>query len=235
MSSQSVGTGRTYVRLGPGAKLDYPAWCEGLRAGRSYVSDGYAHAVEFRVGDIRPGEGDVKLASSGKVRIVAQVAFAAETPLAVAHGGIVPPAGKKVVGDTVELHGPRPSEMLRGGTRLVEIVVNGLPVASQEVPADGKIHDLAFEIPLEQSSWVALRQFPELHTNPVNVLIAERPIRASRESAEWCLATIDLLWKNRERMIAPAERQAARAAFDRARDVYRRVVAEAKSADSPAR
>jgi hypothetical protein len=233
MSSQSVGTGRTYVRLGPGAKLDYTAWCEALRAGRSYVSDGYAHAVEFRVADIRPGEGDVKLASPGKVRVVAQVAFAAETPLAVAHGGIVPPAGKKVVGDTVELHGPRPDEMLRGGVRLVEIVVNGLPVASREVPADGKLHDLAFEVPIEQSSWVALRHFPELHTNPVNVLVAERPIRASRASAEWCLAAIDLLWKNRERTIAPAERDAARAAFDRARAVYRRIAAEAGPADAP--
>jgi hypothetical protein len=233
MSSQAVGTGRTYVRLGPGAKLDYTAWCEGLRAGRSYVSDGYAHAVEFRVGDVRPGEGDVKLASRGKVRIVAQVAFAEETPLAVAHGGIVPPAGKKVVGDTVELHGPRRDEMLRGGTRLVEIVVNGLPVASREVAADGKIHDLAFEIPLEQSSWVALRQFPELHTNPVNVLVGEKPIRASRASARWCLEVIDLLWKNRERTIAPAERDAARAAFNRAREVYRRIAAEAEPADSP--
>ncbi len=234
MSSQSVGTGRTYVRLGPGAKLDYTAWCEALRAGRSYVSDGYAHAVEFRVADVRPGEGDVKLASPGKVRIVAQVAFAAETPRAVAHGGIVPPAGKKVVGDTVELHGPRPDEMLKGGLRLVEIVVNGLPVASREVPADGKVHDLAFEVPIERSSWVALRHFPQLHTNPVNVLVAEQPIRASRESAQWCLAAIDLLWKNRERTIAPAERGAARAAFERAQDVYRRIAAEAGPVDSPA-
>jgi hypothetical protein len=152
----------------------------------------------------------------------------------VAHGGIVPPAGKKVVGDTVELHGPRPDEMLKGGLRLVEIVVNGLPVASREVPADGKVHDLAFEVPIERSSWVALRHFPQLHTNPVNVLVAEQPIRASRESAQWCLAAIDLLWKNRERTIAPAERGAARAAFERAQDVYRRIAAEAGPADSPA-
>src|SRR4029077_1959350 len=58
MSSRSVGTGRSYVRLGPIEKLDYAAWCEGIRAGKSYVSDGYAHAVEFQVNGVRPGEGE---------------------------------------------------------------------------------------------------------------------------------------------------------------------------------
>jgi hypothetical protein len=231
MSSTNVGQGRVYVRLGKGAvgsalhnvPLDYTAWCEGLRAGRSYVSDGYAHAVEFQVNDVRPGEGEVKLAEPGKVRIVAQVAFAEETPKAVAHGGIVPPAGRRVVGDTVELHGPRSDEMIRGGTRLVELVVNGRAIASKEIPADGQIHDLSFEAPIERSSWVALRHFPQLHTNPVNVLVADQPIRASRSSAQWCLDVIDLLWTNRERMIAPAERPAARAAYDRAIERYRKI------------
>jgi hypothetical protein len=246
MSSRNVGQGRVYVRLtkaptiGRGAAataadagprplveaLDYTAWCEGLRAGRSYVSDGYAHAVEFAVDGERPGEADVKLAEPRRVKITARVAFAEETPLAVAHGGITPPAGKRVVGDTVELHGPRREGMLRGGQRLVEIVVNGQPVASREVTADGKIHDLEFEVPIEQSSWVALRHFPQLHTNPVNVLVAERPIRASRDSAQWCQDVIDLLWKNRERRIAADERAEALAAFNRARDKYRQIAAE---------
>jgi hypothetical protein len=65
-----------------------------------------------------------------------------------------------------------------------------------------------------------------MHTNPVNVLIADQPIRASRRSAQWCLDVIDLLWKNRERAIAPAERAEAKAAFDRAREKYRRILAE---------
>ena len=39
------------------------------------------------------------------------------------------------------------------------------------VPADGKLHDMKFEVPIERSSWVALRQFPQLHTNPVNVIV----------------------------------------------------------------
>jgi hypothetical protein len=226
MSSTNVGQGRVYVRLGADAKLDYTAWCEGLRAGRSYISDGYAHAVEFQVNQIRPGEGEVKLTAPGKVQVMAKVAFAEETPKAVAHGGLTPPAGRRVVGDTVELHGPRYDEMIRGGPRLVELVVNGQPVASQEVAADGQIHDLTFDVPVDRSSWVALRHFPQLHTNPVNVLVAGQPIRASRRSAQWCLDVIDLLWKNRERAIAPAERGEAKAAFDRASERYRRILAE---------
>jgi len=226
MSSTNVGQGRVYVRLGADTKLDYTAWCEGLRAGRSYVSDGYAHAVEFQVNQVRPGEGDVKLAEPGKVEVAAKVAFAEETPKAVAHGGLTPPAGRRVVGDTVELHGPRYDDMLRGGKRLVELVVNGQPVASQEVPADGRIHDLSFDVPVDRSSWFALRHFPQFHTNPVNVLIAGKPIRANRRSAQWCLDVIDLLWKNRERAIAPAERTEAKAAFDRASEKYRRILAE---------
>jgi hypothetical protein len=127
------------------------------------------------------------------------------------------------VGDTVELHGPRYEEMLRGGKRQVQIVVNGRAVASREVEADGKLHDLSFEIPIERSSWVALRHFPQLHTNPVNVLVAEQPIRASKASAQWCLDVIDLLWKNRERRIAEPERADARAAYDRAITRYRQI------------
>jgi hypothetical protein len=226
MSSTCVGQGRVYVRLGVEAKLDYTAWCEGLRAGKSYVSDGYAHAIEFQVNSVRPGEGDVKLHGPSQVQVIAKVAFAEETPKAVAYGGVIPPAGRRVVGDTVELHGPRYDEMIRGGKRLVELVVNGRPVASQEIPADGKIHDLTFAVPIERSSWVALRHFPQLHTNPVNVLVSGQPIRADAKSAQWCLDVIDLLWKNRERAIAPAERADAKAAFDRAREKYRRILAD---------
>jgi hypothetical protein len=223
MSSRNVGQGRSYVRLGDIDKLDYGAWCEGIRAGRSYVSDGYAHAVEFQVEGVRPGEQEVKRAEAGRVKIAARVAFAAETPLAVAHGGITPPTGRRMVGDTVDLHGRRYEEMLKGGKRRVEIIVNGVAVASREVEADGKVHDLQFEVPIRQSSWVALRHFPQLHTNPVNVIVAERPIRASKASAQWCLDVIDLLWKNRERRIALGEREQARAAYDRAIGKYRAI------------
>jgi hypothetical protein len=113
-----------------------------------------------------------------------------------------------------------------GGERLVELIVNGEVVARHTVLADGKQHRLNWTITLEDSSWVALRHFPQFHTNPVTVLVGGRPVRASRDSARWCLEVIDQLWRNREQAIAAAERPAAAAAFERARDRYRRILSE---------
>lgn len=223
MSSRRVGQGRVYVQLGKAAKLDFAEWCEGIKLGRSYVSDGFAHALDFRVNDTRPGFADVALSQPGEVTITAKVAFAPVTPETVAQGVVEPVGGKRLVGDTVELHGPRSDKAVEGGERLVEIVVNGRAVASRKIPADGKTHDLKFQIPITQSSWVALRHFPQLHTNPVNVLVAEKPIRASRESARWCEEVIDLLWHNREKNIAPTERDEARRTFEKAKSAYRTI------------
>lgn len=229
MSSTRVGQGRVYVRLGPIEQLDFASWCRGLAEGRSYVSDGYAHAVDFTVDRVRPGEGSVALDQPRTVLVEATVAFAAEQPLAVAHGGTVPPAGKRDIGDTVVLHGSRTEDLERGGERLVEIIRNGEVVGTARVPADGALHSLSFEVPIEASSWIALRHFPQLHTNPVNVLVAGKPIRASRASARWCQETIQLLWKNRERSIAEEEREEAKATFERAIERYRTIAQECES------
>ncbi|MCA9140951.1 MAG: CehA/McbA family metallohydrolase [Planctomycetales bacterium] len=229
MSSRRVGQGRVYVQLGGEQNFDFGNWCEGLRRGQSYVSDGFAHALRFSVDGQTPGTEDIHLDSPAKVTVSTTVAFAAEQPNAVAHGGITPSGGRRVVGDTVLLHAPRDSGIQRGGQRIVEIVVNGNVVAERSVPADDQPHELEFEIPIDQSSWVALRQFPQLHTNPVNVIVADKPIRASADSARWCEETIDLLWKNRERFIAPPERDEARKAYDRAIQKYRKIADEASA------
>jgi hypothetical protein len=229
MSSRSVGQGRVYVDLGKTGRVDFSDWCRGLAAGRSYVSDGYAHAVHFEVAGKTPGAGDVALAQPGSVTAKGRVAFAPQMPKAVAYGSAAAARGSRVTGDTVLLHGPRLEEMETGGERQLELVVNGVAVASKHVPADGKIHDIEFQVPIERSSWVALRQFPQLHTNPVNVIVAEKPIRASRHSALWCIAMTELLWRNREKNIAPAERDAAREAFQKAIARYRQIAEETGS------
>ena len=215
MSSRRVGQGRVYVQMGSREKLDFSEWCRNLARGRSYVSDGYAHAVAFSVADETPGNEDVKLDDPGEVRVKAKVAFAEEIPQAVAYGQLDPAAGRRMVGDTINLHAPRSTKTVKGGRRLVEIVMNGRVVAEQWVPADGRVHDLEFSVTVKRSSWIALRHFPQLHTNPVNVLIGNEPIRASRESALWCAETIKLLWKNRQKWIAKAEQPAALEAYQR--------------------
>jgi hypothetical protein len=117
--------------------------------------------------------------------------------------------------------------MPAGGPRRVELVVNGRVVATRDVPADDAAHDLEFSIPIDRSSWVALRQFPQMHTNPVEVRVRGLPIRASRRSALWCVGVIEQLWSKRGKQIAPPEREEARRAFDRATDAYRKIASEA--------
>ena len=108
----------------------------------------------------------------------------------------------------------------------IEIIVNGTPVLTQQVPADGEIHHIEATIPIERSSWVAVRQFPQLHSNPVNVMVGDEPIRASRDSARWCIEMTELLWKNRENRIAEDERDEAREAFDHTIETFRAIAAE---------
>ena len=88
---------------------------------------------------------------------------------------------------------------------------------------------------MERSSWVALRQFPQLHTNPVNVLVGGKPIRASRESAQWCEEVIRQLWRVRQGNISAAERGEAEKTFEAAIQIYRRRGAEAPTKTSAAR
>ena len=64
------------------------------------------------------------------------------------------------------------------------------------------------------------------HTNPVFVLINGQPIRASRQSAEWCLASVNQCWTQKVSKISKAELPDAQAAYDHAREVYTKLIAE---------
>jgi hypothetical protein len=231
MSGMRVGQGRVYVRLGTVQSVDFDAFCDGLAHGRSYVSDGFAHAVDFTVEGKRAGE-TLALDAPATVPVRAKVAFAARVPLSVAQGSIEPAGGRRLIGDTVNLHGPRRDDEYtpEGQPRRVEVVVNGRVAASSDVRADGQVHSLSFNVPITRSSWVALRHFPQLHTNPVTVTVGDRPIRASRASALWCIGAIEQLWRKRGAQIAPAEREEAKRAFDRAIEQYRKIAAEAGAA-----
>jgi hypothetical protein len=204
ISGSRVGQGRVYVHLGKVDHVDFGQWCEALAKGRSYVSDGYAHAVEFTVAG-KPAGDEVTIDRAGPVTVKAKVAFAAHQPLGTAVGGTEP----------------------AGPTRKVELVVNGVAVSAKDVPADDRVHDIEFAVPIDTSSWVALRHFPSLHTNPVTVLVGGKPIRASRRSAEWCVGVIEQLWRVRAKDIAAAERPEAEQTFKKAIDIYRRIAGEA--------
>ena len=227
MSGTRVGQGRVYVRLGDVDRIDFEQWCEGLAKGRSYVSDGYAHALDFFVNGRRPGE-TVSLDTPRVVKVEATVAFSSETPLEVAHGALTPAGGLRLAGDTVNRHeGTEADALHAAGKRKVELIINGQVVSVREVPADDQVHELDFDVMVSRSSWIALRQFPQLHTNPVEVTVDGQPIRASRNSALWSVECIRQLWRSRGGTIAEADRDAAERTFQRAIEYYRKVAMEA--------
>jgi hypothetical protein len=113
----------------------------------------------------------------------------------------------------------------------VELVVNGYPVARQVILADGQLREVSFETRVERSSWVALRILASSHTNPIFVLVGDKPIRASSKSAEWCLQGVDKCWAEKERFIKADELTSAKEAYESARATYRRLLAECRPAE----
>lgn len=215
---ERVGLGRSYVKLsGP---LNYDDWCQGIRMGRNYVGDGRSHILHFEINGQEMGvdHSELNLDQPQVVNVRTQVAALLD-------------------------ESPQPSLQNRSYTEKpywhieraridatrevpVEILVNGLPVASTNIVADGRVYDLDWQIPMDKSSWVAVRILPSSHSNPIFVLVDDKPIRASKESIEWCLKSVDQCWNQKQNFISAAERVEAEAAYEHARQVYRTRLAE---------
>ena len=222
---ERIGLGRAYVKLNKPEELNYDDWVAGIRDGRSYCSDGLSHLFDFKVNGLgvgEPGEGGRPSA----------LAVKSGEPLAVSV-------------NVAALLDEKPRDDIRragldqkpywhverariGDTRNVpvELVVNGKAVERKEVPADGSVQDVKFEFKPERSSWVAVRIFPTSHTNPVFVEVDGKPIRASKRSAQWCLDAVDVCWKKKMPQTRRPEQPAAKAAYDVAREAYRKILAE---------
>ena len=110
----------------------------------------------------------------------------------------------------------------------MEVIVNGERAAVQNLMADGKIRTLTFDVTVERSSWIAVRVLPSAHTNPVFVMVGGKPVRASKRSAQWCLDAVNQCWTQKAAQIRASELEAARAAYDHAREVYRQRLAESE-------
>ena len=240
-----VGQGRVYAKLdGP---LGYSAWLEALGAGRSYVSDGRSHLMDFKVNNVEVGTGASELKLAGKGTVKAAVRVAAYLNPTSLNADSIPSdrgghswmtglgnADTSRAGENIH---DRPIyqtpywhiERARiGNTRevAVELVMNGKPVARKNIVADGSIQLVAFDTPVERSSWLAVRILGSSHTNPIFVLIDGKPIRASQESARWCLAGVNQCWTQKAPKISKTELPDAKAAYDHAREVYTKLIAE---------
>ncbi|MDA1142112.1 MAG: CehA/McbA family metallohydrolase [Planctomycetota bacterium] len=223
---QRVGIGRSYVKLD--RRLDFDDWCQGVEDGRCYVSDGFSHIMDFRAENPKTMQ-TVEVGVSG-------------SELQVQKGKVTFEAKVSA------LLGTEPDNSIRnrpysqqpywhierarlGDTRnvKVELIVNGYPTESKEIPADGSLQDITFEADIAQSSWVAIRILQSSHTNPIFLRVDDKPIRASKRSAEWCLKGVDKCWSQKKGFIAEGELKDAEAAYSHARSVYTGILAECQT------
>lgn len=214
---ERVGLGRSYVKLD--GRLNYDDWCEGIRAGRNYVSEGKSHLLDFKVNDVAMGErgSELKLAQPGTVKVTARVA----ARLGEKRNPEIRPGDleQKPYWDIEH------ARIGAGREVPVEVIVNGWSVARKNITADGTLREVSFDVPVGRSSWIALRILPSSHTNPIWVTVGGKPVR-ERRSLEWCLKSVDQCWSQKEKLIAPAEHGDAVAAYGHARKTYRARLAE---------
>lgn len=218
---ERVGLGRSYVKLQ--GKLDYDSWCEGLRRGLNYVSDGRSHLMNFKVNDAALGGNgsELQLKSPAAVRVSAHVAARLDpTPDKALHDR---PYDRKPYWELERARIDDTREVP------VELIVNGVTVARQQFVADGELRDVTFDTKIERSSWVALRILPSSHTNPIWVKVGDSPLKPDRRSVEWCLQGVDQCWSQKQKHIREAEMKDAEAAYDHAREAYRKLLALAEA------
>jgi hypothetical protein len=222
---ERVGMGRAYVKLPTGQPFDFDTWVHALRDGRSYCCDGLSHLYDFQINGLAVGEKGLNgrqsvlgVKSGDKLAIqVNAAALLEEQPREDI---------RKLPLDQKPYWHIERARIGNSRKVPVELIVNGQPVARTELVADGATQALTFNYTPERSSWVALRIFPSSHTNPIFVEVDGQPIRASQRSAQWCLDSVDVCWKSKVGNIRVSEREAAAAAFEVARQAYRKRLAE---------
>lgn len=216
-----VGMARTYAKVKNGM-LTYSQWMEAIRSGQTYVSDGRSHLMDFTINGIEIGTrgSEVNLSQPGTVQIEAKVA---------AYLDAVPDETIRATAFDEEPYWSLERARI-GNSRDValEVIVNGKAAIRQKVKADGTPQALKFQVPISQSSWIALRIVPSSHTNPIFVIVGGKPIRASRRSAEWSLAAVDQCWSQNAPAISIGELPEAQKAFEHARQSYRTLINESQ-------
>ena len=227
---ERVGLGRIYVQLDEGQELTYENWVKGLKNGRSYCGDGQSHVLRFAVQDVELGTArtnepasELRLNKAGKVTIKADVAALLDAERS--------PEGKAIAQRRLDEKPYWHLERCRvEGTRKVpvELVINGEVAERREIEADGQVKELSWDVELKQSSWIAVRILPSVHTNPIFVVVGDQPIRANRRSAQWCRDAVDVCWERKRNQIRESEREAASAAYQKAREIYDARIAESK-------
>jgi hypothetical protein len=214
-----VGQARSYFK--PEGDMTYDNYVKAIKRGRSYVSDGKSHIMDFAVNGKEAGVGESEVALSR-----------AETVAVTAKVAAYLPASQDTIGERIAktpiIFMPywdiERARIEKSRKVRVELIVNGEPVDTTEVAANGEVNNVKFSYQLKKSGWVALRIFPSSHSNPVFVTVNHQKID-EKKSAEWCLAALEQCWKMKEPNIRVEEKKAAEAAYHSARKVYQTLIA----------
>lgn len=150
--TMAVGTTRVYVHTGD--RLNWPAYLDGLRAGRSFVTNG--PFLDFRVGGTQ-GDGEAGRNGDGTGRSDPEPVADGIRP-----GGVVPPGPI-----TWTLHLATATEV-----DTIDIIVNGRVVASHPAIAAPGHRTLTGTVDLPRGGWIAARargghtRWPSMDTSP---------------------------------------------------------------------
>jgi len=195
-STEPLGGERVYVKtLGP---LSMRSWLDGLRSGRTFVTNGPVPTIE--VDGKAPGD-TVELAAAGKVRVVAKVeSYAPFNKLEVIVNGEVAAHADFAAGDAAGV---------QAGRLEVELPIGRSSWVALRVR--GPEHPSVFDGP----AWA--------HTSPVYVTVAGGKI-ASRRDAEFFVGWIDQMLRvvaARDRYPSVEDRRQVEALFRKAQDEFR--------------
>jgi hypothetical protein len=208
ITDNRVGLARSYFKAEK-TQVNYDDYVSALKEGRSYMTDGSVHFIEFSVNGAKPGKdnSELKLNGAADLNITARVA------------AYLPPA----IGDTADLdrfyYNPEFSRVGSSRNMRVELIVNGVVADTALINANGTPTNIQFSHRISKSSWVAIRVPWSAHSNPVFVIVSNQPI-CEKKSAEWCMKATEQCWKMKEPNIREAERAEAKAAYDRAIKIY---------------
>ena len=158
-----VGMNRVFVRSG--ARLDYRGWLAGLKAGRSFVSNG--PLLEFSLGGHGPG--DELRFPAGVHPVTARVSLRSNVPVErleiVANGVVVAPI--PLSADSLRADASIPLPITRSGW---------LTLRAYARHSSSRVFDL----------------YPFATTSPIYVVVAGQPVR-SPETARWFVRWIQRL------------------------------------------
>ena len=215
---ERVGMARSYFKQE--GNFSYDGYVDAIKKGRSYISEGNSHLINFSVNGLEAGTNESRLNLKGKESVKITARVVANLPEQQDQSGAAIAQSELTEQPYWSIERAR-----IGSTRKVrvELIVNGASVDTSEIIADGKWKDVSFNYPVNRSSWMALRVYPSSHTNPVFVLVDSNPIR-ERGSAEWCRKAVDQCWKMKRGNIRAQELADAEAAYDKARKIYEKII-----------